>query len=107
MAAANVSVLKIDKVSSDGSLTFSLGGRLDSTTASQLEAEVKGGLSGVKDLAFDISALEFISSAGLRVLLMAQKTMNKQGNMVIRHPIPDVLKVFEVTGFSNILTIEK
>ena len=107
MANTNEATLTIYKAPSGESLTISLGGRLDSTTAPQLEAEVKGGLSGVKDLVFDISALEFLSSAGLRVLFLAQKTMNKQGNMLVRKPIPDVLKVFEVTGFSHILTIEK
>ena len=107
MANNNVAMLKIKKVSSGDSLTISLEGRLDSTTAPQLEAEVKGGLSGVKNLVFDMSALEFLSSAGLRVLLLAQKAIGKQGTMVVRNLIPNVLKVFEVTGFSRILTIEK
>ena len=104
---SNVSMLKIDKVSSGSSLTLSLEGRLDSMTAPQLEAEVKNGLSGVKDLVFEMSKLEFLSSAGLRVLLQAQKTIGKQGTMVIKHLIPDVLKVFDVTGFSRVLTIEQ
>ena len=68
---------------------------------------MKGGLSGVTELVFDMSALEFISSAGLRVLLLAQKAIGKQGTMVVRNLIPSVLKVFNVTGFSRILTIEK
>lgn len=106
MAASNVVVLKIDKTLSENSLTISLEGRLDSTTAPQLETEIKNGLNGVKDLVFDMSALEFISSAGLRVLLLAQKTMNKQGTMIIKHLVPEVLKVFEVTGFKKILKIE-
>ena len=107
MDSNDVAMLKINKISSDSSLTLSLEGRLDTTTAPQLEAEVKNGLSNVKDLVFDMSALEFVSSAGLRVLLLAQKTMNKQGTMLIKNLIPSVLKVFDVTGFSRILTIEK
>ena len=107
MAGNDVAMLKINKVSSGTSLTISLEGRLDTTTAPQLEAEVKGGLNGVTELVFDMAALEFISSAGLRVLLLAQKAIGKQGSMVIRNLIPSVLKVFDVTGFSRILTIEK
>ena len=107
MASSNVATLKISKSSSGGSLTISLEGRLDTTTAPQLEAEVKDGLDGVTELVFDMAALEFNSSAGLRVLLLAQKAMNKQGSMKIRNLIPSVLKVFNVTGFSRILTIEK
>ena len=100
--------LNIYKELSGDSLTISLEGRLDTTTAPQLEEEVKGGLSGIKNLVFDMKALEFISSAGLRVLLLAQKAMNKQGGtMLISRLIPEVLKVFNVTGFSRILTIEK
>ncbi len=106
MAASDITMLKIDKTLSENSLTFSLEGRLDSTTAPQLETEIKTGLNGVKDLVFDMSALEFISSAGLRVLLLAQKTMRKQGTMIIKRLVPEVLKVFEVTGFKKILTIE-
>lgn len=108
MSNTNAAMLKIEKVSSDASLTIKLEGRLDTTTAPQLEAEVKNGLSGVKDLVFDMHELEFVSSAGLRVLLLAQKAMNKQqGTMIIRHVISEVRKVFDVTGFSRILTIEK
>lgn len=91
----------------DGSkLTIELEGRLDTTTAPQLESELKTSLSGVEDLAFDMKALDYISSAGLRVLLAAQKTMNKQGEMVIRGANEDIKEIFEVTGFSDILTIE-
>ena len=81
-------------------------GRLDTTTAPQLEAEVKWALTGVTELALDFSRLEYLSSAGLRVILAAQKIMNKQGRMVIRHVNETILEVFEVTGFSDILTIE-
>ena len=91
----------------DGSkLTLALEGRLDTTTAPQLEAELKASLPGVTSLIFDFSQLEYISSAGLRVILYAQKVMNKQGTMVLRHVNEMVMEVFEITGFSTILTIE-
>ena len=91
----------------DGSkLTFALEGRLDTTTAPQLEKELRQAVEGVTDLVFDLSSLEYISSAGLRVLLAAQKIMNKQGEMVIRHAGESILEIFDVTGFSDILNIE-
>lgn len=91
----------------DGStLTLALEGRLDTTTAPQLEAEVKDSLTGVTDLILDFTALEYISSAGLRVVLSAQKVMNKQGRMVVRGVNEYVMEVLEVTGFADILTIE-
>lgn len=91
----------------DGSkLTLTLEGRLDTTTAPQLEGELKSSLEGVTNLEFDFQNLEYLSSAGLRVLLTAQKTMNKQGKMVIRHVNETIQEVFEVTGFVDILTIE-
>ncbi len=88
------------------SLEIALVGRLDTTTAPQLEAVVKENLEGVTDLVLDFTKLEYVSSAGLRVILASQKTMNKQGSMVIRHVSPDIQEVFEITGFSDILTIE-
>ena len=92
----------------DGStLTLKVEGRLDTTTAPQLEGEVRSSLNGVTELSMDFSGLEYISSAGLRVLLSAQKVMNKQGKMVIRGANEIVKEVFEVTGFSDILTIEE
>lgn len=91
----------------DGSkLTISLEGRLDTTTAPQLETELKTALDGVTELVFDIKDLAYISSAGLRVLLSAQKVMNKQGSMVIRGASEEVMEIFDVTGFVDILTIE-
>lgn len=91
----------------DGSkLDIALGGRLDTTTAPQLEETLRTALEGVETLAFDLEKLEYISSAGLRVLLSAQKTMNKQGSMVVRNANSDLMDIFEVTGFSDILTIE-
>ena len=91
----------------DGSkLTVALEGRLDTTTAPQLEAELRPALEGVTELVFDLKDLAYVSSAGLRVLLSAQKTMNKQGSMVVRGANADLLEIFDVTGFSDILNIE-
>ncbi len=98
--------MNIVKTSEGTKLTFAIEGRLDTTTAPQLEEEVKGSLTGVTELVFDFSQLEYLSSAGLRVILAAQKIMNKQGRMVIHHVNETILEVFEVTGFCEILTIE-
>lgn len=87
-------------------LTMTLIGRLDTTTAPRLETELKASLAGVESLTMDFAELEYISSAGLRVLLSAQKVMNKQGKMIIRHVNETIREVFEVTGFIDILTIE-
>jgi len=86
-------------------LNIALEGRLDTTTAPQLEAELKS-IDGVNRLTLDFARLEYLSSAGLRVLLAAQKIMNKQGSMVIRNVNDIIAEVFDVTGFSDILTIE-
>lgn len=97
--------MTIQKSEEAGKLIIALEGRLDTTTAPELEAE----LSGKKDadeIEFDFSKLEYISSAGLRVLLSAQKAMNaKAGKMVIKNVPDEVLEVFEITGFVDILTI--
>ena len=98
--------MNILKTSEGTKLTLALEGRLDTTTAPQLEAEVKGALAGVTQLVLDFAQLEYLSSAGLRVLLAAQKLMNKQGEMIIRHVNETIAEVFEVTGFSDILTVE-
>lgn len=87
-------------------LNMALTGRLDTVTAPQLDDELKSCLSGVEMLTLDFGALEYISSAGLRVLLTAQKTMNKQGKMVIINVNETIKEVFEVTGFCDILTVE-
>lgn len=87
-------------------LNIAIVGRLDTTTAPQLEAELKSSLNDVEELVFDLSKLEYISSAGLRVLLSCQKVMNAQGSMKITNVIPEVMEVFEITGFTEILTIE-
>ena len=79
---------------------------MDTTTAPQLEVELKRSISGITELIFDFAGLEYISSAGLRVLLAAQKVMNKQGSLTIRNVNSVVMEVFEITGFVDILTIE-
>ena len=99
-------MLNIEKKSDGKNLSFALSGRLDTTTAPDLEKEVKENIEGVEKLDFDFSDLAYISSAGLRVLLSAQKIMNKQGEMVVKNCSDEIKEIFEVTGFSDILTIE-
>lgn len=98
--------MEIIKTQNGTELDLALEGRLDTTTAPQLEAVISTELGGISALTMDFSKLEYISSAGLRVLLAAQKTMSKQGKMVIHGANSDVMEVFEITGFSDILTIE-
>lgn len=98
--------MTIEKSMEDKQLTLTLKGRLDTTTAPQLEAELKRSIGGVESLVLNFADLEYLSSAGLRVLLAAQKVMNKQGKMVIRNVNETISEVFEITGFSDILTIE-
>ena len=87
-------------------LTIALEGRLDTSTAPNLEAELKSSLTDVAELILDFNKLEYISSAGLRVVLAAQKTMSKQGEMKLVGVNDEVMEVFEITGFVDILTIE-
>ena len=87
------------------SLTLALDGRLDTTTAPELDKILKTSLDGVTDLTLDLERLEYLSSAGLRVLLSGQKAMNKQGTMTVRHVNETIMEIFEITGFSDILTI--
>ena len=98
--------MTIDKQLNGSELTLSLTGRLDTTTAPELEAVIKENIGGVTNLVMDFAGLEYLSSAGLRVILSAQKTMNKQGEMVIRNVNETINEVFEITGFIDILTIE-
>lgn len=98
--------MTITKTQNQNSLTLSLEGRLDTTTSPQLEAELSASLGGVTHLTLDLSNLAYLSSAGLRVILSAQKRMNKQGQMVVRNVNDTIMEVFEVTGFVDILTIE-
>ena len=99
-------MLNINKKTENGALTVALEGRLDTTSAPQLESELKGALDGVTSLVLDLEGLEYISSAGLRVLLSAQKLMNKQGEMTITHVNDVIMEIFDVTGFTDILTIK-
>ena len=98
--------MNIRKEKTQDNLHIALEGRLDTTTAPELEAVLKQELTGVKNLTFDFSGLEYVSSAGLRVLLSAQKIMNRQGSMVIRNTSEEIQDVFEITGFIDIFTLE-
>lgn len=99
-------MLNISKESKATSLTVILEGRLDTTTAPDLEKELKDSLDDVTELIMDFEKLEYISSAGLRVLLSAQKIMSRQGEMKLIHVSDTIMEIFEVTGFADILTIE-
>lgn len=98
-------MLNIGKTFENGAATFKLEGRLDTMTAPALEKELKDSLSGLSKLTLDFEKLEYISSAGLRVLLGAQKQMAGQGEMKLVHVNETIMEIFEVTGFSDILTI--
>lgn len=98
--------MTIEKNLTGNALTLTVSGRLDTTTAPQLENELKASLEGVEKLTLDFAGLDYLSSAGLRVLLGAQKVMNKQGAMVVRSVNETIAEIFEVTGFCDILTIE-
>ena len=99
-------MLNINKTVDNEKTVYMLEGRLDTVTAPDLEKELKESLDGVKELVLDFEKLEYISSAGLRVLLAAQKTMTKQGEMKLIHVNETIMEIFEVTGFSDIRTIE-
>ena len=98
--------MTINTAKNGAELTICVAGRLDTTTAPDLEKTLKESLDGITALTFDFEKLDYISSAGLRVLLSAQKTMAKQGSMKIIHVNELVMEVFDVTGFADILTIE-
>ena len=98
--------MTIQKNQNEKALTIALEGRLDTTTAPELETVLNDALAGVEELTFDFEKLDYISSAGLRVLLATQKTMNRQGSMKVIHANEMILEIFEVTGFSDILTVE-
>ena len=97
--------MTIEKTLSGAELTVKLIGRLDTTTAPQLDTEIKENIAGIQKLVLDFAELAYISSAGLRVLLTAQKIMNKQGEMMILNVNETIREIFEVTGFIDILTI--
>ena len=98
--------MKIEKSLNGTALTIALEGRLDTTTAPDLEQALKDSLYGATELTLDFSKLDYISSAGLRVLLSAHKTMSKKGGMKVTNVNEIVNEVFDVTGFADILTIE-
>ena len=97
--------MNIIKKQDGTTLTVALEGRLDTVTSPQLEGELRTAVNGVSELVMDLSSLDYVSSAGLRVLLSAQKTMNKQGEMKATKVSAAILEIFEVTGFTDILTI--
>ena len=99
-------MLTVQKKLDDQKACLTLEGRLDTVTAPDMEKEIREILPELKELTLDFEKLEYISSAGLRVLLSAQKAMNAKGTMKITHVQRDIMEIFEVTGFSDILTIE-
>ena len=98
--------MEIAKTKNGSTLEVALTGRLDTTTAPQLEESVMPELDDVTELIFDFAKLDYISSAGLRVMLTSQKAMNKKGTMKIKNVSEDIMEVFTITGFTDILTIE-
>lgn len=98
--------MTINKHETETELTLSLTGRLDTVSAPLLESSLEPSIEGKTSLIFDLAGLEYISSAGLRVLLSAQKRMNRQGSMTVRNACETVMEVFEITGFCDILTLE-
>lgn len=97
--------MNIDKKQIGSFLTITIDGRLDTNTAPDLEKEL-GTLEGIEKLIFDVRGLEYISSAGLRLFLSCQKKMNEQGSMTIKNANEDIKDIFDITGFSDFLTIE-
>lgn len=98
--------MTIEKTVENEKVTLKVAGRLDTTTAPELEAALDGAIDNAKDLVFDLSGLEYISSAGLRVILKAQKAMNTKGSMKLTGVNDSIMEVFDITGFLDILTIE-
>ena len=97
--------MQINKTLNGDALTIAITGRIDTLTAPQLDSEIQGKLDGVKSLVIDLKNVEYISSAGLRIFLAAQKVMNNQGSMVVKNASSAIKEIFEVTGFCDILTI--
>ena len=98
--------MTIEKTITGTATTLKIIGRLDTTTAPELAATIDACAAGIKELVLDCTALEYVSSAGLRVILKAQKLMNAQGNMKLTHVNETIMEVFDITGFADILTIE-
>ncbi|SEF45379.1 anti-sigma B factor antagonist [Eubacterium ruminantium] len=99
-------MLEIKKKTNGKEMIIGLAGSLDTTTSSNLEVVIQSELSNIETLIFDIIDLDYISSAGLRVMLLAQKIMNKQGKMIVKNVSSKIMEIFEVTGFADALTIE-
>lgn len=99
-------MLNVEKKLEEDKLYVSVEGRLDTITSPDLEKEINDSIEGVKELTLDFEKLEYISSSGLRVLLAEQKVMNKQGSMKLINVNDTIMEIFEVTGFSDILTIK-
>lgn len=99
-------MLSIQKERSNNQLTLNLEGRLDSNSAPELDVELKTDLDGISRLVLNLSELGYLSSAGLRVVLSAQKQMNKQGEMIVTGVNETIMEIFTVTGFADILTIQ-
>ena len=98
--------MMIEKMINGTATVLKIVGRLDTTTAPELEATIDGCVAGIKELVLDCSELEYVSSAGLRVILKAQKLMNARGEMKLTHVNETIMEVFDITGFADILTIE-
>ncbi len=98
-------IMNINRKLEGTELTLAIEGRIDTKTAPDLETVIRNSLNGVETLIFDLADTVYISSAGLRVLLIAQKQMNTQGRMEVRNANDDLMEIFEVTGFTDILTV--
>ena len=98
--------MTIEKTVTGASVALNIIGRLDTTTAPELEATIDGCAAAIKELVLDCSGLEYISSAGLRVILKTQKLMNARGSMKLTGVNETIMEIFDITGFADILTIE-
>ena len=98
--------MNITKTTNGSAATLTIAGRLDTTTAPELEATIDGCIAELTELVLDCAALEYVSSAGLRVILKAQKLMNARGSMKLTHVNATIMEIFDITGFADILTIE-
>lgn len=98
--------MEITQVAKDGGTELVLTGRLDTTTAPKLQPALLAAIATGGPVELDFGGIEYVSSAGLRVLLLGQKATQSGGSMVLRNVSPDVMEVFDMTGFSSILTIE-
>ena len=102
----NIQFMNVNKKLNGSVLEVAVEGRIDTTTAPKLEAELKESCPDAESVVLDFAAVDYISSAGLRVLLSVQKLMSKRGGMKLTHVSDDIMEIFEVTGFNEILTIE-